>query len=53
MAATMDQQRRAMTPQQRTTLYMVMGVTLALDAGNGVVFGLIAEIQDLFAELDS
>lgn len=35
-----------MTPQQRTTLYMVMGVTLALDAGNGVVFGLIAEIQD-------
>ncbi|MEI2654767.1 MAG: MFS transporter [Microthrixaceae bacterium] len=46
MAATMDQQRRAMTPQQRTTLYMVMGVTLALDAGNGVVFGLIAEIQD-------
>lgn len=35
-----------MSPQQRTTLYMVMGVTLALDAGNGVVFGLIAEIQD-------
>ena len=35
-----------MTQQQRTTLYMVMGVTLALDAGNGVVFGLIAEIQD-------
>ena len=25
---------------------MVMGVTAALDAGNGVVFGLIAEIQD-------
>jgi len=35
-----------MTSQQRTTLYMVMGVTMALDAGNGVVFGLIAEIQD-------
>ena len=36
----------AMTREQRTTLYMVMGVTMALDAGNGVVFGLIAEIQD-------
>lgn len=46
MTATLDLQRRDMTPQQRTTLYMVMGVTLALDAGNGVVFGLIAEIQD-------
>lgn len=46
MAATIELPRRAMTPQQRRTLYMVMGVTLALDAGNGVVFGLIAEIQD-------
>ena len=46
MATTLDQPRRAMDAQQRTTLYMVMCVTLALDAGNGVVFGLIAEIQD-------
>ena len=46
MAATIDLPRRAMTPDQRTTLYMVMGVTMALDAGNGAVFGLIAEIQD-------
>lgn len=44
--AAVDSPSRPMTPQQRTTLYMVMGVTLALDAGNGVVFGLIAEIQD-------
>src|SRR4051794_22463624 len=45
-AATISGPHRAMTRDQRTTLYMVMAVTAALDAGNGVVFGLIAEIQD-------
>ncbi|MFN8051716.1 MAG: MFS transporter [Acidimicrobiales bacterium] len=45
MAATIEAPPRAMTPHQRTTLYMAMGATLALDAGNGAVFGLIAEIQ--------
>lgn len=35
-----------MNQQQRTMLWMVMGATVAVDAGNGVVFGLIAEIQD-------
>lgn len=37
--------REAMTPEHRRVLYMVMAVTLTLDAGNGAVFGLIAEIQ--------
>lgn len=43
--ATPTIRRGAMAPEQRRVLYMVMAVTLTLDAGNGAVFGLIAEIQ--------
>lgn len=43
--ATSAAPRQAMPPEQRRVLYMVMAVTLTLDAGNGAVFGLIAEIQ--------
>jgi len=36
-----------MTNEQRTTLFMVMGATMALDAGNGAVFGLLERIREL------
>jgi len=32
--------------EQRTTLWIVLAVTVAMQAGNGTIFGLIAEIQD-------
>ncbi|MEZ5253662.1 MAG: MFS transporter [Microthrixaceae bacterium] len=35
-----------MDTEQRTTLWIVLAVTVAMQAGNGTIFGLIAEIQD-------
>lgn len=35
-----------MNSEQKTTLWLVLGVTAAMQAGNGTIFGLIAEIQD-------
>lgn len=35
-----------MNAEQKTTLWIVLAVTVAMQAGNGTIFGLIAEIQD-------